>query len=104
MLHLFARLSCATYGQYTERSGSLQPLKNEPNIEGCTGYDTAERDEWLTLREMQNLLKIGRTKSWELVANGEIEAIRIGRAVRVSRRGIEQFLKRNPYAARRVER
>ena len=45
--------------------------------------------EWLTLREMQEMLSIGRTKAWQLVASGEVPAVKIGRSVRVSRKELE---------------
>jgi excisionase family DNA binding protein len=48
--------------------------------------------EWLTLREMQEMLSIGRTKAWQLVASGEVPAVKIGRSVRVSRKELEQWL------------
>lgn len=38
----------------------------------------AERDEILTSREARELLKIGRTKLWELTHKNEIPAYRIG--------------------------
>jgi excisionase family DNA binding protein len=57
---------------------------------------TVER-EYLTLQEMQAMLCIGRTKAWQLVASGEIPAIRIGRSVRVSRKELEQWLEEQRY-------
>jgi len=53
--------------------------------------------EWLTLQEMQQMLSIGRTKAWQLVASGEIPAIRIGRSVRVRRKELEQWLEEQRY-------
>ena len=35
-------------------------------------------DEILTSREARNLLKIGRTKLWELTRSGKIPAYRVG--------------------------
>ena len=53
--------------------------------------------EWLTLREMQEMLSIGRTKAWQLVASGEVPAVKIGRSVRVSRRELERWLEEQRY-------
>jgi excisionase family DNA binding protein len=53
--------------------------------------------EWLTLREMQEMLSIGRTKAWQLVASGEVPAVKIGRSVRVSRKELEQWLEEQRY-------
>jgi excisionase family DNA binding protein len=58
----------------------------------------AELDrEWLTLREMQEMLSIGRTKAWQLVASGEVPAVKIGRSVRVSRKELEGWLEEQRY-------
>ena len=53
--------------------------------------------EWLTLREMQEMLSIGRTKAWQLVASGEVPAVKIGRSVGVSRRELERWLEEQRY-------
>jgi excisionase family DNA binding protein len=39
---------------------------------------TAVQDEILTSREARQLLKIGRTKLWELTRSGMIPAYRVG--------------------------
>jgi excisionase family DNA binding protein len=58
----------------------------------------AELDrEWMTLREVQEMLSIGRTKAWQLVASGEVPAVKIGRSVRVSRKELEQWLEEQRY-------
>ena len=53
--------------------------------------------EWLTLREMQEMFSIGRTKAWQLVASGEVPAVKIGRSVRVSRKELEGWLEEQRY-------
>ena len=53
--------------------------------------------EWLTLREMQEMLSIGRTKAWQLVASGEVPAVKIGRSVRISRKELEGWLEEQRY-------
>jgi excisionase family DNA binding protein len=57
----------------------------------------AER-EWLTIREIQKELAIGRTKAWQLVASGAVPAVKIGRSVRINRRDFEEWLARQGYA------
>ncbi len=42
----------------------------------------ANTDEILTAREVQQLLKIGRTKLWELTRNNIIPAYRVGQGKR----------------------
>lgn len=41
-------------------------------------YDAKEPEEILTTREAQQLLKIGRTKLWELTRRNQIPAYRVG--------------------------
>ena len=49
--------------------------------------------EWITLREMQELLGIGSTKAYELVSSGTIPGvIKIGRIIRINRHQLEGWL------------
>jgi len=48
--------------------------------------------EWLTLRQVQEILGIGSTKTYELVATGVIPSIKIGRSIRVNRQELEGWL------------
>jgi excisionase family DNA binding protein len=52
---------------------------------------------WITLQEMQDMLSIGRTKAWQLVSSGEVPAVKIGRSVRVDRRGLTEWLSQQGY-------
>ena len=54
--------------------------------------------EWLSLRDVQRLLGIGRTKAYELVTTGELPAVRIGRCIRVNRRELDEWLRAQRYA------
>jgi excisionase family DNA binding protein len=54
--------------------------------------------EWISVAEVQEILGIGRTKAYELVATGEIKAARVGRAVRVNRAAVDAYIERNQYA------
>ena len=53
--------------------------------------------EWLSLRDVQRLLGIGRTKAYELVTTGELPAVRIGRCIRVNRRELDEWLRAQRY-------
>lgn len=46
----------------------------------------------MTVPEAAKLLRIGRNHAYELVATGEIPAIRLGRTIRVPRHALEQWL------------
>jgi prophage regulatory protein len=53
--------------------------------------------EWLSLKDVQQLLGIGRTKTYELVVTGELPAVRIGRCIRINRRELDEWLHRQCY-------
>lgn len=45
----------------------------------------------LTIPQAADALGIGRTKTYELISTGELPAVRIGRAVRIPARAVEDF-------------
>ena len=52
-----------------------------------------ERNEWLTVPEAAQELRIPRTRCYELIQRGELPAIRISeRSIRLNRRELERFL------------
>lgn len=54
--------------------------------------ETRER-EWLTVPEAAEELRVPRTRCYELIARGELPAVRIGeRSIRVNRKELERFL------------
>ena len=53
--------------------------------------------EWMSIKDLMTLTGLGRTKCYELLAAGEFEAIRAGRAVRISRASYEAWTRRNLY-------
>ncbi len=57
-----------------------------------------KHSEWLSLKDVQQLLGIGRTKAYELVTTGELPAVRIGRCIRVNRRELDEWLRTQRYA------
>lgn len=42
--------------------------------------------------DVQRILRIGRSKVYEMIARGELPVIRIGRVVRVPRRELERWI------------
>lgn len=58
--------------------------------------------EWYSIRDLMVLTGLGRTKCYELVANGELEAIKAGRAVRVSRASYLEWTRKQRYVDVRV--
>jgi excisionase family DNA binding protein len=52
-----------------------------------------ERRGWLTVPQVADELHIPRTRAYELIACGELPAVRIGkRSIRVNRGELQQFL------------
>ena len=63
--------------------------------------NTTER-EWLRVPEVAELLGLPRTRTYELIAQGELPAVRIGeRSIRVHRRELEKFLLHERQVVRR---
>ena len=58
---------------------------------------TTGEDAWLTYSEAQRFSGLGRTKLWELICSGEVEAAKVGRAVRINRRSLDEYMRRNSY-------
>lgn len=53
---------------------------------------------WLSPSDVHLYAGIGKTKLWELLTKSELEGAKVGRSVRVSRRSIDEYMERNPYA------
>ena len=49
-------------------------------------------DELLTVDQVQELLKVGRTFAYSLVRNGQLPSYRVGRLLRIRRRDVEHWL------------
>jgi excisionase family DNA binding protein len=51
--------------------------------------------QWITYVEAQRLTSLGRTTLWKIANSNEgIKTARIGRAVRINRRSLEQYMER----------
>lgn len=49
-------------------------------------------DELLTIEQVQELLKVGRTFAYSLTKSGELPTYRVGRLLRVRRRDVDRWL------------
>ena len=55
-------------------------------------YNVIEpENEYLTPREVMNLLYIGRNTFYRLVNSGELPAFRIGKLWRINRKALEEY-------------
>jgi excisionase family DNA binding protein len=59
----------------------------------------AEPPSWLSYSAAQRFSGLGRTKLWELISIGEVEAAKVGRAVRINRQSLDAYMRRNRYVA-----
>jgi excisionase family DNA binding protein len=51
-----------------------------------------QQHEWLKVPEVARVIRVARSRAYELVESGEIPSIRIGRSVRVNRRELDKWL------------
>jgi excisionase family DNA binding protein len=79
---------------------------SEPNslrgAEQLTVSGVSPEREWLTYAEAGQMVGLSRVTLWKLVSADEVEAARIGRAVRISRESLTAYMKRsakNPAAS-----
>lgn len=56
-----------------------------------------QQREWLKVPEVAEVLRIARSRAYELVADGEIPAVKIGRSVRVNRKELDRWLEGQRY-------
>jgi excisionase family DNA binding protein len=52
---------------------------------------------WLTYKEAQQFASLGRTTLTALVTSGVVPAAKVGRAVRISKAGLDEYMRRNAY-------
>jgi excisionase family DNA binding protein len=50
--------------------------------------------EWLTNTDAERMTGLSRTTLWRLANQHHIKRVRVGRAVRIQRRSLEEFLER----------
>jgi excisionase family DNA binding protein len=55
---------------------------------------TTIEPKWLTYEEAQRLVGLGHTTIWKLVRSGEIKSAQVGRAVRINRESLEDYMER----------
>jgi excisionase family DNA binding protein len=55
--------------------------------------------EWLTYAEAGQMVGLSRVTLWKLVSAGEVEAARVGKAVRINRESLTTYMKRSATSA-----
>nr|WP_325196454.1 helix-turn-helix domain-containing protein [uncultured Oscillibacter sp.] len=66
-------------------------MRKNMNDDFYDSEDLEIENEYLTPREVMDLLYIGRNTFYKLVNSGELPAFRIGKLWRVSRKALEEF-------------
>jgi excisionase family DNA binding protein len=56
---------------------------------------TEIQPEWLTYEEAQRLTSLGRTTIWRICASGAVKTARVGRAVRINRKSLKDYMERH---------
>ena len=54
---------------------------------------------FLTVREAAAVLRISKSKAYELVSSGELPHVRFGKVVRISRAGLQEWLEKKERAS-----
>ena len=51
--------------------------------------------EWVTYKQAEELSGLSRATLWKLIGAGEVEAARVGRAVRINRDSLNAYMRRS---------
>jgi excisionase family DNA binding protein len=54
--------------------------------------------EWLRYPEAEKYSGLGRSTLWKLVKDGRVSAAKVGKAVRISRRSLDEYMEGQAYA------
>jgi excisionase family DNA binding protein len=56
--------------------------------------------EWITVKQMQHLLSLGRSKAYEILSQEEeIEVAQIGTAIRINKASLQSWIRKHRYPA-----
>jgi len=73
----------------------MSELSNSQGVrQPAVARPTPER-EWLTYAEAGEMVGLSRVTLWKLINAGEVEAARVGRAVRINRESLNAYMRRS---------
>ncbi|HVC40455.1 MAG TPA: helix-turn-helix domain-containing protein [Candidatus Saccharimonadales bacterium] len=75
-----------------EDAATSVPTGGDADVRGGVYGAAEEAPLLLTVRDVEQQLQLGRTRTYELLRAGEIPAIRIGRVLRVPRDALLQWI------------
>ncbi len=88
----------AAGGAAAERRVGETPADVDSRVSYALSQRVIRDDEFeailLTVRDAAQLLAIGRTSVYQLIADGELEVIHIGRAARIPATAVHAFVRR----------
>ena len=76
-------------------------LKQKSNIRSLYAnrvfrtMETESSPKWITYAEAQRLTSLGRTTLWRICSTGAVETARVGKAVRINRNSLDEFMKQH---------
>jgi excisionase family DNA binding protein len=83
--------------QYTVTLEHEQRRKEDRMMNAGTAQEV--KPEWLRYPEAERYAGLGRSTLWKLVTSGEVQAAKVGKAVRISRRSIDEYMEQQAYAS-----
>lgn len=63
-----------------------------------TGTAQQVQPEWLRYPEAERYSGLGRSTLWKLVKDGHVRAAKVGKAVRLSRQSLDEYMKEQSFA------
>jgi excisionase family DNA binding protein len=78
----------------------VSELNNPRGVRQAVAPGPRPEREWLTYAEAEEIVGLSRVTLWKLVSAGEVEAAKMGRAVRLRWESLLSYMKRRPKAPR----
>jgi excisionase family DNA binding protein len=73
----------------------VSELNNPRGVRQAVALAPRPEREWLTYAEAGEIVGLSRVTLWKLVSAGEVEAARVGRAVRINRESLSAYMRRS---------
>ena len=73
----------------------MSELSNPQGVRQAVVPQPGLEREWLTYAEAGEIVGLSRVTLWKIVSAGEVEAARVGRAVRINRQSLSAYMRRS---------
>src|SRR4051812_36663986 len=73
----------------------VSELNNPQGVRQAVDPGPRPEREWLTYAEAREIVGLSRVTLWKLINESEIEAARVGRAVRINRESLTAYMRRS---------